>query len=200
MKIKKTTHNFEYEERAMLSSDEYESLMKYYQNLEGAKYFSQVNHYFDSKDFILKNNMILLRARIIEENIYELTLKTKEDKGTLETNKIITYKKFMKLRDCSKVPSKEIRRRIKKVMSIKNLKYIGQLKTERLEYKENDYLIVIDKNYYGDVIDFNIEIEAQSKKEAKKILESVSKKFSIKVSDNYMSKSKRLFHYLSLIS
>ena len=65
------------------------------------------------------------------------------------------------------------------------------LKTKRLEVNFEDYLLVIDKNFYNNKIDFNIEVESTSRELAQKYLIETISKYGITYKKDYVSKSRR---------
>ena len=73
----------------------------------------------------------------------------------------------------------------------KKLKLIVSLKTERIEIPYQNYLFVLDKNYYRNKVDFNIEVESDSKKAAKCHLIEIISEFGIEYNEDYISKSRR---------
>ena len=75
--------------------------------------------------------------------------------------------------------------------SIDQILLVGKLKSQRLEINCQDYLVVLDKNYYGNIEDYNIEVEAKNKKDAEHFLQQILKKFNIEYQKDYKSKSAR---------
>ena len=63
----------------------------------------------------------------------------------------------------------------------------------RLEIEKDNYLLVIDKNVYNDITDYNLEIEANDSIEsAKKILSDYIKKFNLThYNEKYVGKAHR---------
>ena len=178
--------SYEYECRAMLSEKEYLNLLDFYHPIT---LITNVNHYFDTPDLFLTNNHMVLRLREVDDK-KELTLKIKERDADIEITALIDAKdSFIKH---PIIEDKEIRDElINRCVDIGSLQYITTLKTERFEISKNKYLIVLDKNYYHDKIDFNIEIESMSRKEAKKRLLKILKAFNLSYEEDYISKSRR---------
>ena len=58
----------------------------------------------------------------------------------------------------------------------------------------NDYLLVIDKNEYLDVIDYDIEVEANSQARAKEVMLKLCEKYKLRYDPNYQVKSARAFN------
>ena len=182
--------NIEMEKRVMLTSKEYEKLLNYSKAFTSKKEFTLINHYFDDIDLSLRSHHYMLRIRNINDKDYEITLKVKGDNGDLEINEPILESEVnncIKKFSCNK---KLINEYINEVTS-KEIKYITSLKTERIEIPFNDYLFVLDKNYYSDVIDCNLEIEAHTIEDAKKTIKKYCREFKLQYSKDYQSKSRR---------
>ncbi|MCR4879724.1 MAG: CYTH domain-containing protein [Bacilli bacterium] len=182
--------NIEMEKRVMLSLAQYEELKKYASNFSNRVESLLVNHYFDTDDLALRNNHLMLRIRNINEKDYEVTLKVKGKNGDLEINKPVLKKEVDHLIKHFDFDNKAINKRILKVTD-KEVKYLTSLKTERVEIQFEDYLFVLDKNYYSDVVDYNLEIEAHSIEDAKKYIKKYCDEFNMQYSKEYKSKSRR---------
>ena len=110
-------------------------------------------------NFDLKKNQAALRVRI-KNNTYELTLKTKAEVGLLETDQLITkadYKTLKHDRQLVKGPVYETL--INLGIDVNQLRVITDLTTKRAEVPYENGLLVLDKSFYGEVIDFELEYE-----------------------------------------
>ena len=76
------------------------------------------------------------------------------------------------------------------------IKKICSLKTERLEIHYKKYLLVIDKNYFRDKVDYNVEVESFSRKAAQLYLVKKTAKFGVTFNKGYVSKSRRAIYNL----
>jgi uncharacterized protein YjbK len=172
--------NFEYEERVLLSFDQYQNILKKYIALFPTQYrfIKNINTYLDDENHTLINNHQMLRIRKIDDSKEELTLKIKKENGDLEINETLldhpTIDKHL-------------------LIPFNKLKPIITLETQRVEIDVEDYLIAIDMNAYNGIIDFNLEIEASSKERAKEIILQFCKEFSLEYKNAYPSKSRRAF-------
>ena len=54
-----------------------------------------------------------------------------------------------------------------KIKGIKSIQFVGKIRTYRFEVFHKEYTIVLDKNEYENIVDYNLEIESDS--EAKSI-------------------------------
>ena len=79
-----------------------------------------------------------------------------------------------------------------KNVSVGELKVVGKLTTDRYEFEINpNCLLVVDKNDYNHRIDYNVEVEASSKEEAKEVIKSILSSFGVTYKKDYVSKSRR---------
>lgn len=179
--------SIEYEARAMLTEEQYKNLINDFANLDSSRFFPQINFYYDTSDLFLTNHHMVLRIREIE-NISELTLKIKGKSGDTE---ISTFN-IDKNKEIKHLISKEMEILLKQnSIVIDDLILVGTLKTERLETQMENYLLVIDKNYYNDKIDYNIEVESDSKEHAYYYLNPYLERYGAILDKKYISKSRR---------
>ena len=183
----------EYEKRVMLSEEQYFSLVSYYlrQNPH-YPFINQTNYYFETEDLFLRQNHAVLRVRSIVNQGSELTLKIKEEKGDKEITDRLSYPQFTSLINDNIFPNTPVCEEVIRLgRSLYEYKLLTKLETTRLEIQEDDYLVVIDKNNYNGITDYNLEIEASNRKKAEEIILKFCKNFSIEYKKDYVSKSKR---------
>ena len=190
--------NIEYEARAMINEQQYQSLLnKYSKSRKPKKYLTNINTYFDYENLYLTEHHIVLRTREISNTEYELTLKIKGEKGDIELNFPLTYKQIMNMKNNVVIPSPEIKKTLEENgVDINRLKLITELKTERLEIQYKKHLFVIDKNYYNGKVDYNVEVESDSKIKAKSLLNKHILPFGAEYKNGYISKSRRAIYKL----
>ena len=182
--------NIEMERRVMLTESQYNALFSYASSFHNKKSFILVNHYFDDEYLSLRKAHHMLRIRNINDNQYELTLKVKGDNGDLEINEPISLDKVNELIKRFDYKNNDIMDRVRLVTS-KEIKYITSLKTERIEIHFPNYLLVLDKNYYSDVVDYDLEIEANDLDTANQTIQKYCTLFGMQYDPNYKSKSRR---------
>ena len=189
----KEFENYEYEARAMISESIYKSLTEKFFFLDiNKKAIVNINTYFDSKELFLSNNHMVLRIREIDDNEKELTLKIKGEKGDIEINHPLTSNEYKDMMDKSIIPPSNVKNKLVEFgLSLSDIKMIVSLKTERLEVYYPKYTFVIDKNYFRNKIDYNVEVESNSKRRAIHYLNKEMKEFNIKYKKGYISKSRR---------
>ena len=174
----------------MLNKHQYDALLEYASSFPNRKSFTLINYYFDDKDLSLRKHHHMLRIRNIDSSSYEVTLKVKGEKGDLEINYPISYDEVNELIKAFDYNNDEINGYIRKVTS-KPIRYITSLKTERIEIEFSDYLFVLDKNYYSNIIDYNLEIESTSIEKANETIKKYCDQYGMQYSKDYQSKSRR---------
>ena len=168
----------EYEERVLISKNDYEKVIEDVQ-LSGKKlvHLSIENIYLDNGECFIKNNGWMLRIRTTNNGQKELTLKIKNpDNSAIEINETLEN-------------HKTIDNHIKG--NLENYHEIAKLKTDRIEVKYDDYLLVIDRNEYHGIIDYDLEIESNNQEKSRKILENYCEKYHLMYDSNYQVKSAR---------
>ena len=153
----------EFESRAMLTFDEYMNVVSFYMKLYPEQQFLQnTNIYFDSDDLFLRKNHITLRIRTINDVKCELTAKIKGENGDQEINDDLSFKEMDTLINQGQFPEGNVKKFLLSLSyPLSSYKQIVTLYNRRLEIKYDDHLLVIDKNIYNDITDYNLEVEAE---------------------------------------
>lgn len=185
--------NMEYEARAMVSENQYLQILAHFlKSKEDKKQFTNFNTYFDYEDLFLTNNHMVLRTRRIGDNEYELTLKIKGDKGDIEYNTSLTSNQYDEMKRSTTIPDSIVKDKLlENNIDLNKLQFITDLKTDRLEVYSNNHIIVIDKNYYRNRVDYNVEVESNSKESAISVLNDTFSSFGVTYKKGYISKSRR---------
>ena len=162
----------EFESRIMLTESEYFEIVSRYMRLYPNKSFlKNVNVYFDTEELDLRKRHITLRVRIINDTRCELTAKIKGMNGDDEINDDINLIQANELIKEGKFPDGNVKSFLLTLPYTLDLyKQIAILNNIRLEIENEDHLLVIDKNIYGDNTDYNLEIEAKDSIEKAKTL------------------------------
>lgn len=148
----------EIEFKNMLIEDEYQLLIHEFR-LEDKDFFTQTNYYFDTSEFKLKEKLAALRIRKRAVN-YELTLKTPEQIGLLETTQILAEDQVTAILDGANIPVGQVRDTLKALgIDHESLLLFGSLTTTRAEIPYKNGLLVFDKSFYSDTHDFELEYE-----------------------------------------
>ena len=190
--------NMEYEARVMINEEQYINIRKHYLNSKYSKEeIINENFYFDTEDLKLTSSHKVLRMRKINNSKYELTLKIKGENGDIEINHKLTDKEKDDLLEKSIISYSPILNKLKESnIDPSSIRYITNLKTERLEVRLESCLLVIDKNYYRNKVDFNLEVESSAKSLAKSQLEEIIKPFGLSIKKDYINKAKRAIYNL----
>lgn len=152
------SQELEIEFKNMLTASEYDLLVNEFR-IEESDFFTQTNYYFDTADFQLKDRLAALRIRKRELH-YELTLKTPEQIGLLETTQILAEEQVTAILDGANIPVGQVRDALN-TLSIdhEDLVMFGSLTTTRAEKEYKKGLLVFDKSFYSDTHDFELEYE-----------------------------------------
>ena len=185
----------EFEARVMLTEEEYlnivSSLLKMFPN---AHFLQNSNLYYDSDDLYLRKNHINLRARVINDVAAELTVKIKGLNGDDEINDKLTKKELNLLVNKTIFPEGNVKNYLLGLSyPLSKYHYITTLNTRRLEIKFEDHLLVVDKNTYSGIIDYNLEVEANDDiVTANKILKDYINKYNLSLTNQkYLGKARR---------
>ncbi|MBO4856297.1 MAG: CYTH domain-containing protein [Bacilli bacterium] len=171
--------HIEYEERVMINENDYKKVIDdLLENGFNCDCFTIENIYFDNDEFFIDKNGMMLRIRNTSTGIHELTLKVRQKEGVLEINETLENHPQIDAALNNK---------------FKEFKEIIKLVTKRIEISIDDYLLVIDKNEYLDVIDYDIEIEANTQQRAKEVMFKLCDKYKLRYDENYKVKSARAF-------
>lgn len=172
--------NIEIEFKNLLTESEYTNLIKELK-LSKKSTFTQENIYFDTPDFSLKEKKLALRIRI-KENQAEITLKSPHKGHLLETNMSINISEAkIILQKNSFIPTGMIKEVLESygINLISSLHIFARLKTERVEKKSQDSIIVLDKSRYADQVDYELEVESLSVEAGTKLFNTLLEKYSI---------------------
>ncbi|RXI98232.1 CYTH domain-containing protein [Anaerobacillus alkaliphilus] len=185
------SQEIEIEFKNLVSKSDFHVLCKKF-FIDQSAFVSQINHYFDSDDFLLKSNHSALRIR--EKNKqYTLTLKQPNVIGLLETHQKLTREEatsaFKGILPPGLIADQLL---LSFNIDIVKLRYLGSLITNRAEIEYHGGTLVFDHSKYLDTEDFEIEYEVNEEEIGKEIFENIFRenKISIKKTDN---KIKRFF-------
>ena len=185
----------EYESRILLTEEQYLKMVSYFLNKKINRPFIQnTNIYLDDADLNLQKNGMTLRIRIINDAHSELTLKEKNVLGDNEYSDDILQKDIDLILKKGIFPEGVVKNKLISLSRpLSSYQELTRLYNRRLEIRESDHLVVIDKNTYGDVVDYNLEIETdESVVKAQEWLNFYIEKFNIeKGEEKYIGKAHR---------
>ena len=182
----------EIEYKVLLTKTQYERLAK---NLPFPAAMTQVNYYFETDQFDLKRNGSALRIRKKNGN-YVLTLKEPHEEGILETHDKLTKAEFFQWIDGNPVAKPHTMEQLqKKEIEIEQLNYYGSLTTERKTFTEQNIAYFLDKSYYLEQTDYELEIEAPTQKQALNAFLNILETYNIEQKEP-ITKNERFFRLL----
>lgn len=176
------SQEIEIEYKNLLTSDEFTLLMNHF-NLSSGDFISQENHYFDTIDFSLKAHQSALRIRKKQDK-YILTLKQPHRQGLLETHQHLTNEQayFLLNSETMQMIDGEVKEAIRLIgVNPDKLLYLGFLKTDRIEIKDCENILVLDHSFYLNRDDYEIEYEVQDPVKGKERFLEILKQHNIPV-------------------
>ncbi|MBM7647531.1 uncharacterized protein YjbK [Bacillus ectoiniformans] len=186
------SQELEIEFKNLLTKEEYDHLTNEFK-LTGEHFTLQHNHYFDTKDFHLKESGCALRIR--EKNgKYELTLKQPVKEGLLETNQQLSEEEANLVLSNTKIPEGEVRSIVQSVLPAASLlEHFGTLSTKRAEVEYMGGVLVFDNSLYLNCEDFELEYEVKNRQAGEEIFIELLKTYEIplRTTDN---KIRRFFN------
>ncbi|MGM9873467.1 MAG: CYTH domain-containing protein [Bacilli bacterium] len=190
----------EKELRNSLTEEEYFKLCScfIYHSNTGNKFKDILNIYFDTPSHDIDNSNMILRLRTIDRQKPHLTLKISNSKNeSVEIHQILNINELSLLNNKGIVPVGKILDELKKRnIETNKIEKRCELKTKRFETIIDDCLLVIDKNTYFDIVDFDFEIEYKNKKNAIELFNKILNTFNIKKTENYITKGRRALNCL----
>ena len=172
------SQELEIEFKNILEEDEYRLLLSAFSISEDKKVI-QENFYFDTPEFSLKDVGAALRIR--EKNgIYTLTLKQPVERGLLETHQVLSKEEAEQMLNGGNIIEGEVVS-ILKGLSIEtsDIRFFGSLKTKRAEVEYKNGLLVLDKSYYLNQIDFEVEYEVTDEVSGKEVFKELLQQYKI---------------------
>lgn len=174
------SQSIEIEFKNLLHVEEFNKMVTYFQ-LSPNHFVQQVNHYFDTVNFDLKERGCALRIRE-KNNFFELTLKEPHKDGLLETNQKLTAVEAQDFLIGDKIKEGVVTTQISKLgIELTKLTYFGTLTTDRAEFSYKNGLLVLDKSSYLNTIDYEVEYEVMNKNKGKPIFVELLSELNIPV-------------------
>ncbi|EGA0597106.1 CYTH domain-containing protein [Listeria monocytogenes] len=184
----------EIEFRNLLTKEEYDTLIESFRVKED-DFFEQTNYYLDTANFGLKELHSALRIRQLETQ-YQLTLKTPEARGLMETTQILGEDQASAIISGANIPVGPVRDTLKELgINHEDLQVFGSLKTIRAEKDYKKGLLIFDKNFYGSISDFDLEYEVADYDKGKEIFDKLLKEYQI-TNQPAENKVARFYHHV----
>ena len=188
------SQELEFEAKNLLTKKEYELLCKHL-NHTNTEAKIQINYYFETEDFALKNKGAALRIREKDDR-YILTLKQPHGEGLLETHEPLSSETMQKWISNQPTLVSKIGKQLQALnVSPGELIYGGNLVTKRIELNQLDALIVLDKSEYNNIVDYELEVEADNIDLAEHVIEHLLNTYHI---PKRKTQNKTARFYLSL--
>ena len=167
------TKNIEIEFKTGVTLEKYNELLQLF-NLEN-NIFKQTNHYFDTDDFNLNREKIVLRIRQKREDHFKVTLKSQSEKGAFESH-VLLKKTQAEEMIANGFNTKDF---------FEDLDYFVTFKASLVNYRvstpyENGTLF-LDRCEYCDVVDYEIEYEVCNYDEGLRLFERFVEKHNIPI-------------------
>ncbi len=143
----------EIEFKSLLTEKEFDILVKDFK-LED-KFFEQHNYYFDNEDNFILNNNSAFRIRLVN-NKYKMTYKAANTENSVIERSIDLDQElamhYLEFGYCDDAMN----------MGIPKLSHMNTLTTHRASFQIDGGEIFIDKSFYSNVIDYEIEFECDN--------------------------------------
>ncbi len=178
------TKNIEIEFKTSISVDKYNELLQLF-NLEN-NIFKQTNHYFDTDDFNLNHEKIVLRIRQKHENKFKVTLKSQSENGAFESHVLLKKDQAEKM----------IANGFNTTDFFEDLDYFVTFKASLVNYRVSTPYeggtLFLDRCEYCDVVDYELEYEVSNYDEGLRLFERFVSKHDIPIKTT-KRKSERAF-------
>lgn len=172
------TKELEIEFKNMLTEEEYLKLMAHFGCTVNDAH-TQINHYFDTADYRLRNKRSALRVRQ-KGNLYECTLKTPAENGYYEITDELQPQQVSEIFDRRSFPDLEVAEAMQAIgMEMDQLELLGSLTTHRIEFPYQSGLLVLDRSVYHGTEDFEVEYEVHDFEAGKRRFEAFLTDFEI---------------------
>ncbi|MCI0764694.1 CYTH domain-containing protein [Bacillus sp. TL12] len=172
------TQEIEIEFKNMVTQEEFQTLCDAFSIHSFAK---QVNHYFETPHFSLKEAGSALRIRH-KGGAYTLTLKQPAEVGLLETHQSVTEEEAQQMMKTNELIAGPVLDQLHKLqIPVSTLAYMGSLTTERAETTFEGGTLVFDHSFYYNHDDYELEYEVQDEEAGKAHFLNLLNKYHIPV-------------------
>lgn len=168
----------EIEFKNLLTEKEYQQVY-HYLPFKSVELMEQTNYYFETDDMKLKQHGAALRIRY-KNGKCTLTLKEPHKEGLLETHETLTEEEANLWIQNKMIEKPHVSKQLQGLgVSIDSLQYLGSLTTRRKEVNYEGTTVVLDHSLYYDQEDYELEVEASSKDDGKKVIREILKACNI---------------------
>lgn len=169
----------EIEFKNLLTKEEFQRIKSHF-SIDEKQFKHQVNHYFDTPDYLLKKHGAALRIRVKNEK-FVLTLKQPAQEGLLESHELLTAEQAQAILSNHSIPANKITEILQEEFQVQasQLQCFGSLATERAEFEYKKGLLVLDQSRYLNLEDFELEYEVSDYNSGKLAFENLLKELNI---------------------
>jgi uncharacterized protein YjbK len=172
------SQHIEIEFKNLITEEEFNRLITHLK-FHSENFRKQVNHYFDTYEFRLKDQGCALRVRK-KSTYYELTLKQPAPTGLLETNQTISETQANAILKTGMIPEGPVQEALSTLLpNLDTLHYFGSLTTNRAEKEYEGGLIVLDHSVYLSTEDYEIEYELTDEKSGYEVFKNLLEQMNI---------------------
>ena len=172
------SQNIEIEFKNMLTKEEFQLLTIQFE-IDPEQFKKQINHYFDTNSFTLKEKGSALRIRE-KGSSFEMTLKQPAQQGLLETNQTLTADQAEEALSTGRLPEGEVKDAVEGlIIDTASLQYFGSLTTIRAEIEYKEGLLVLDHSYYLNTEDYELEYEVTNESEGYEVFSKLLEELKI---------------------
>lgn len=157
----------ENEFKVMLTAEQYENLLKLYDFVT----FTQVNHYFDTKELVMSERHITVRVRVLDGKFFlQMKLPTSVNYSRVELSK-----------ELPELPETLSGTELTELSGVEcpDVKRLGELKTTRGVWKFDGGEVDLDRSEYFGKTDFELEIEFTDEQAARTVLNEISSRLGL---------------------
>ncbi|MBT2756366.1 CYTH domain-containing protein [Mesobacillus foraminis] len=174
------SQEIEIEFKNLLTKEEFLQIQHFF-DFKPENFHVQINHYFDTADFYLKDKGCALRIR--EKNgRFELTLKQPAPTGLLETSQTLSASEAKEVMETNLLPKGPVKGAVDQLSEdVEGFLYFGSLTTERAEKNYQGGLVVLDHSSYLNTEDYEIEFEVAEEKKGQEVFESLLQQLKIPI-------------------
>lgn len=183
------SNTVEIEAKMLINEKEYEKVVKSLCK-NGTKEIVQTNYYLDTEDLNLEHYGLGLRIRE-KDNLYEFTLKAPLSEGLLEKTIILSDDEFFEILNGQNRMNSVFDFLLMLGFDINNIHVLSKLTTHRYECEYKNGILCVDKNFYDNKVDYELEFEHNSMNHALEGLKQFCEECGINHPFNKISKHQR---------
>lgn len=166
------TQEIEIEFKNLLTEKEYQQVYQFLP-FKSVELIEQTNYYFETEEMELKAKGAALRIRH-KNGACTLTLKQPHAEGLLETHDPMTDEEADLWIQGKMVEKPHVCKQLKEIgIPTASLQYLGSLTTRRKEIDYKGATIVLDHSLFYDQEDYELEVEASSRKAGKQVIKEI---------------------------